>query len=152
MSPPIKPDRPLKRPPTSGTRRGNGSGQGAAWGGPAKGAAVERKERQNFQQGNTMGSLPPNLRAEERRRRSAEMEDVIYRLAMDAEREETRLAAARALKAEYDGSPIARTVTYNANELSDLDDGALEARRAELEGRLRAGVGGNDPPPVGKPH
>ena len=49
-------DAPKKRPPTSGTRKGNGAGKGQ-WGGPAKGASVDRADVQPpFPPGNQIGA------------------------------------------------------------------------------------------------
>lgn len=138
---------------TSGTRIGNGVGKGDGWGGPPKGAdPAHEPMHAPFAVGNSISSLPVNARTELRRHRAAEMEDTIYRLAVDAEREETRLAAATKLHAIYEGTPVARTVTFTANELSDLDDAALEVRREALEAKLRGDPRGTSEAPSGKPN
>jgi hypothetical protein len=115
-------DKPKKRPvntPATGKGHGGpakGAGQGDGWGGPPKGGISNpTPAAPRFEVGNTMGSLPPNELARERRRRSLEMEDVMYNLAKEAEREETRLTAARALKAEYDGSPVSRNLIITSD-------------------------------------
>lgn len=127
-----------------GTRWGNGVGQGAGhggpaggwgqgdgWGGPARGPGVP-----------TAPVMIPGQPADKRarsaakKRRSealqAELEDLLFNLAVGAEREETRLSAAARLHAIYCGPPVARVMTAAVDDLSGLTDDELEAELARL--------------------
>jgi hypothetical protein len=77
-------------------------------------------------------------RRDERDRRAEEMEDVLYHLALLAEREETRIAAAARLHAIYCGQPVARQVNANASVATDVTRMTDE----ELEAVIRSGSHG----------
>lgn len=128
---------------TSGTRKGNGPGHpgstGDGWGGEAKGASAVSQEHTPFQPGNTMNTLPRNPdRAAVNAARADELMDNLYRLATKAEREETQVSATTAWMNRVQGMPIARNVNVNADDLSALDDAALEQRRADVAAKLAA--------------
>ncbi len=117
------------------TRYGNGAGQGDGWGGPAKGAG--------------RGSPPlliPGLDAAKRDRaltrqalkeeRTEDLEDLLYDLALNAERTETRITAAVRLHAIYNGSPVARQITASVDDLESMSREELEAELDRLTGTM----------------
>lgn len=110
---------PLKRPPTSGTRRGNGAG----WGGAAKGEGVAG-EPVAFEAGNqaAVGHGPHDLTKAER---IARLQDNLEHLALHAEAENVRMQASNHLLNRLDGMPIARNINVNAGNVKDLSDEAL---------------------------
>jgi hypothetical protein len=98
---------------TVGTRRGNGAGKGDGWGGPPKGEGTRyvKGEVQPLQgKGNTAEVVA------KREARLARMEDVIFDLAENAQREETQLAAAIAFRNQILGLPIARSINANVDD------------------------------------
>ena len=119
------------------TRR---SGAGDGWGGPAKGASDHNPAPQ-FEPGNqsSVGRPNPSLSGIEK---AQALKDHLYKLATEAEREETQVRAAEAWLNRHEGSPVARTVNYNSTDVTALDDRALADRRAELERDIGSGSGG----------
>jgi hypothetical protein len=113
-------------------RYGNGVGRGTGWGGPARGASQSQAEKaSSFTSSNQ--PVEPGARWDRRREREVrtqQLEDMLFALAGRAEREETRVTAAVKLHAIYNGQPVARNITLNTDDVSDLSD---EQLRAELE-------------------
>ncbi len=97
--------RERKRPPTKGTRHGNGWGQGYGWGGPAKGAG--RKSPRTLAPGCSAAKRADGaIRREVRDERLQVAQDVLYRLVMDETVDEmTRLNAAVRLLTLIEGPP-----------------------------------------------
>ena len=133
---------PIKRLATSGTRKGNGAG----YGGPAKGPGADAPMQPPFEAGNQTAAGPhDNTTGAEQR---AEMLAIITEVAKDRSQPGmARISAADKWLDRYEGKPLARNLNINTDELADLDDDALAARRADLERALRAGVGGTETPP-----
>ncbi len=110
---------------SSTTRRGNGAG----WGGPARGASTSR-----IKPGDPDGIQTMSNDAEVKARAAQRVEalkDHLFGLATKAERQETQLAAAVAYLNRVEGMPIARTVTATVadpNSLTDADLAAIIAR------------------------
>lgn len=129
-----------------GRRKGNGVGKGPAggdgWGGPPKGAGSKKKladVKPGFTPETAVIARTSQMIGEDRvgkshaevkRDRSIALEDMLYGLASAAEREETRVSAATKLHAIYNGTPIARNININSDDISNLSDDEL---RAELE-------------------
>jgi hypothetical protein len=132
-----------------------GAGQGDGWGGPAKGVKVPRGTSPktpgfgDFEPGNTL-QMNRTGKAEMRAARTEMLEEKLFNLAMDAEREETQMNAAARLHAIYNGQPVAKTVTANADDIADLSDDAIRAELARIRGDgAEAGEGAKAP---GLPH
>jgi hypothetical protein len=131
-----------KRPATSGTRKGNGAG----WGGGAKGEGSKAVLHPEFERGNqeAIGNGPDRVAA----RATRESMMMVYeRIAAD----ENAPAVAQIMAAEKwldrtEGKSIARNLNVNTDELDALDDAALTERQAELEARLRAAAAGAGTP------
>ncbi len=114
----------LKRPPTSGSRRGNGTGwggpaNGAGWGGPAKGAALYP----------STGHSGRNLA---RRATNDARVDVLcqiyYNVAWDLDAPTAlRLAAATHLLNRIEGLAVSKVATASTDPLSRMTDDELEA-------------------------
>jgi hypothetical protein len=96
---------------TCGTRRGNGVGKGDGWGGPAKGPG-HRFVKGEVIEGQGKAHTAPYVAAREER--LAMLKDRIFRLALEAQREETQLAAATAYLNREEGMPVARQITADA--------------------------------------
>jgi hypothetical protein len=112
---------------TPGTRVGNGAG----WGGPAKGASTSRI-RKGDPDGIQAMSNDPDIKARNAKR-NAELKDHLYDLALHAEKQETQLAAANAWLNRDEGQPVARSINATVDDLSKLTDAELDAKlRAEL--------------------
>ena len=110
---------------SSTTRRGNGAG----WGGPAKGASTSRI-KPGDPDGIQAMSNDADVKARAQQRIEA-LKDHLFSLATGAQREETQLAAAVAYLNREQGMPIARTVTATVadpNSLTDADLAAIIAR------------------------
>ena len=117
--------------------RGNGVGCGFSggdgWGGPARGGG--NRPAQPFGAGNGAAlAIRPDRRerAERRRQSTKEMEELLYHLALHAEREETQLAAAVRLHDLYEGAPVAIAVTVPVNDLAGLSDDELRQMLADF--------------------
>lgn len=106
---------------SSTTRRGNGAG----WGGPARGASASR-----IKPGDPDGIQAmvndPDVKAKAAARVEA-LKDHLFGLATGAERQETQLAAAVAYLNRVEGMPIARTVTATVADPNSLTDADLAA-------------------------
>ena len=121
---------------SSGTRRGNGTGAGDGWGGPAKGSSTAAPR-------SNVTSLIPGQPSKKRaisaiRRHTAaeiaeELRGTILHIARHGEREETRLAAACKLLDRIEGLPVARTINAEDDAVARMSEDEL---RAEIE-RLR---------------
>lgn len=129
--------RGLKRPPTKGTRHGNGVGQGDGWGGPARGSG--RGSAALLIPG-CDGSKRPigRSRRELREERAEALEDLLFHLAMHAEREETQIVAAVKLHEIICGPPVARQVVEDMDDYSHLTDAELVAEHARVIAQLQS--------------
>jgi hypothetical protein len=109
--------KPLKRPPTKGTRRGNGAGKGEGWGGPAKGFA-KKTERPKFEPGNAAAvgrSAPDRERILSDQEKARALRDHLFFLSLNAERQETQRSACESLLNRIEGMPVARTELTGAD-------------------------------------
>ena len=133
-------------PGTPATRRGNGAGKGDGWGGPAKGAGNH---------GPSAGGLTTEALAVVQADKAARLEAVkakIFDLAMNADRQETQLSAAVAFLNREEGTPIARSITVQTDDLASLSDAELAERLAHLERvAAAAGDGAAQAPRAAKP-
>lgn len=132
---------PLKRPPTSGTRKGNGAG----WGGPAQGSGTGG-EPVAFEAGNqaASGRQQPDLSKAER---IARLQDNLEHLALYGENENVRVSASNHLLNRLDGMPIARNINVNADDLASLSDADIAAELARLGGAGIEAAAGDAPTP-----
>ncbi len=127
---------------SSSTRRGNGAG----WGGPAKGAG-----NQDAGPGRPDAETAPAIQAAKAERLEA-VKAKIFDLAMNADRQETQLQAAVAFLNREEGTPIARSITVQTDDLASLSDAELTERLAHLERvAAAAGDGAEQAPRPGKP-
>ena len=122
---------------TSGTRpKGSGiPASGAGWGGDAKGA------------GKPADALPPGSHTMSAKAakdaRAAEMEQVLYEIALSGEHESNRVNAAYKLKTLLDGLPVAKQVNINANAFDGISDEQLAAAIEEIRAAVAADSGGD---------
>lgn len=116
----------------------NGPGQGDGWGGPPRGAG-QGGARRIFKSENARAAREKQIsdreagivsKADIRRQRTEELENLLYDLALRAEREETQIAAATKLHAIYNGQPVARNLNVQADDVSQLSDDELRAELA----------------------
>lgn len=123
---------------TRTTRTGNGAG----WGGPAKGAAPDRKPKTDFSadtnaQGHSRAT--PDTRAALRREQAEQLKDMLHGLALSGESESARVQAATAFLNRVEGMPVARVETTVKNPVEMTDEerqaeiAALRARKEELQ-------------------
>jgi hypothetical protein len=109
-----KPGQPKSQSKQTVSKRiGNGAGKGAGWGGPAKGAGT-RFVKGQVQEGQGKGGTAPYV--EKREERLAQLKDHLYTLAINAQREETQLAATVAFLNREEGMPVARQLTATTDE------------------------------------
>jgi hypothetical protein len=122
-----------KRPPTSTTRHGNGAG-GPGWGGPAKGASSSRrKPLTKAGPGRGRYTVAGEQRHERRERWIEEMCELYYVFAHDPnEPAPTRSSAATHLLNRLDGLPVAKVVTAEADDLSQMTNEELGAELEEF--------------------
>ena len=122
---------------SSTTRDGNGPG----WGGPAKGAktVADKPMPPPFTLGNQASAVERDY---SRRDKAQALKDHLYRLATEAEKEETQVRAAEAWLNRIEGTPVQRNINVSADDLSALDDAALDARADAIEAELRASARG----------
>jgi hypothetical protein len=141
-------DRPAKgfvhKPARGGPA--NGPGQGDGWGGPLRGAGNSNK-RGVFNSENARFAVTKKIadrevgimsKADIRRQRTEELETLLYKLAIGAEREETQVSAATKLHAIYNGQPVARNLNVQADDISQLSDDELRAELARASGETLA--------------
>ncbi len=121
--------------------KGNGPGKGAGWGGPAKGEGhiAPRHEFDGPGPGRGHYSKEGEQRLERQARHAEEMKEILYGLAHEAGREETRMNASEKLLNRIEGLPVQRVLNADVDPLSMMDDLALEreiestrARQAKL--------------------
>lgn len=133
-------------PATRTTRRGNGAGKGDGWGGEAKGAG-----NHGAGPGRPTVAEAPAIQADKAARLDA-VKNKIFDLAMNADRQETQLSAAVAFLNREEGTPIARSITVQTDDLASLSDADLAERLAHLERvAAAAGDGAQQAPGSGKP-
>lgn len=123
-------------PKGNGAGRGGpakGAGTGKGWGGPARGASTSRI-RPGDPESIQRLSNNPDVKARQALRAEA-LTDHLFDLAMNAERQETQLAAAVACLDRIEGKPIQRSVTATVADPSSLSD-------AELVAIIKAGTVG----------
>lgn len=124
-----------KKAPTPATRVGNGAG----WGGPAKGASSKPKPMLPVGPGPGRGRY--SIKGEERSARIArhaeEMRALLYRFANSSlVKPETRIAAATHLMNRNEGMPIAKVVTAVEDEFSNKTEAQLLAERERIAAKL----------------
>ena len=116
-------------------------GKGAGWGGPAKGPGSDapRHEFEGPGPGRGNYSKDGEARLERQARHAEEMKEILYGLAHDASREETRMNASEKLLNRIEGLPVQRVLNADVDPLSMMDDLALQneieatrARQAKL--------------------
>ena len=140
---------------TKSTRpKGNGPGQGAGWGGPARGASDKVVRGPDAL---TAGppTDPERATAQDRRKlkeeRVAVLEDTLFELATTGEAM-TRINAATRLHAIYEGQPVARQITHTVDEVAKLSDDDIRSELARLSREaLDAGQGDAPPKLPGEP-
>jgi len=125
----------LKRSPTRGTRRGNGTGwggpaNGCGWGGPAKGAAFYPSKGHS-------GRILTRRAADETRR------DALCKIYYDIATDESastalRIVAASHLLNRIEGLAVAKSVTPLPDPISLLTDEELDAEIDRLRKRVQA--------------
>jgi hypothetical protein len=124
----------------------NGSGQGDGWGGPPRGTG-NGNQRGIFNSENARAAATKKItnqeagvmsKADIRRQRTEELENLLYDLAHNAEREETKVSAAVKLHAIYNGQPVARNLNMQADDISQLSDDELRAELARAGGEATA--------------
>lgn len=129
------------------TRRvGNGPGHGGPakgsggpelWGGPAKGPG-RGGDAQPFTADSPTRTAPRTLNSAERRllraERTARLEDMLFELAEQSEKDETRVLAAVRLHAIMNGQPVATNINLGADDVSGLTDNELAAELARTNG------------------
>ena len=133
-----------KRPPTSGTRHGNGAGvggpaNGPGWGGPAKGTS-RKSQPPVLEAGPGRGhfSIAGEARRERKERLAEEMCELYYTFAHDPKKPDmVRLSAATHLLNRIDGLPVAKIVTAEADDLSGMTDEELAAEEERLREKFR---------------
>jgi hypothetical protein len=123
-----------KRAPTSTTRHGNGAG-GPGWGGPAKGASTaRRKPLAKAGPGRGYFSAAGEERRERQERLIEELCALYWAFAHDPnEPAPTRISAATHLLNRLDGLPVAKVITADADDLSDLTSEDIKAQLETYE-------------------
>ena len=145
-------------------------GGNAGWGGPPKGAGRggparhPKKEFKKSGEPNVGVALVPDFdgtqpgpgrghfsvageeRAERQRRHDEEMSEIQYDLAHNAPRPETRLAAAVGYQNRLVGTPVARNLNTNVDDIAELSDEQLAERLARLD-RIAAEIEGRSASP-----
>ena len=114
---------PFKRVATSGTRKGNGAG----WGGPAKGASVSRGEMQApFLAGNSAAKGYHDMSKSERLAAVDERKWMIG-MGLIPNVQPVEMTALNSYEERNAGKAIARTITSVVDDATKLDDAVLEA-------------------------
>ena len=93
----------------------------------------------------------PAIQADKAARLDA-VKNKIFDLAMNADRQETQLSAAVAFLNREEGTPIARSITVQTDDLASLSDAELAERLAHFERvAAAAGDGAQQATGAGKP-
>jgi hypothetical protein len=114
-------------------------GNGAGWGGPAKGAGKKTSRYVFGKAGPGRGhfSIAGEQRMERESRQAQEMRELLYGFATDDEREDAiRLQAANKLLDRIEGLPVQKIVQQEQDALSRMSDEELAAYEAEQEARI----------------
>jgi hypothetical protein len=77
-----------------------------------------------------------------RQRRAEVLEDHLYKLALEAEREEVQVQAATRLHAIYEGLPVARVINTTVDDVGAMSDDALRDELARLGGEAASAAAG----------
>jgi len=135
----------LKRPPTSGTLHGNGTGWGSD--GTAKGAGKGPKWPK-FELGNqaAVGRAQPDWEAlKTKEEKAVALKQNLLRLGLTAEREETQISAAVAWLNREEGMPVQKNVNMNfKKDIKDFSDDELLAIAGSGEGESAGGTPDED--------
>ena len=132
----------MPRHPSRGPGLPHGVTKGPGLGGPARGASTSATPESLplYEPGNkaaenrTGGSAYRRMAKEER---IATLTEMAFEIAEAAQLEAVKSGMVQYLMNREMGTPLARTIAATTDDLSDLDDTALEQRRAEIERRLR---------------
>jgi hypothetical protein len=127
---------------------GNGSGKGDGWGGPARGAGKVCPKANRFEKGNRAAVGADHTMYLSDLEKAQMMRERLFKLGLEAQREETQVAAARAYLDRIEGLPVARNMNFATDDVSALDDVALAARKKKLERAVGAGDAGTASPPT----
>ena len=126
-------------------------GNGAGWGGPAKGYSSGRAIP--AKKGERRAALSSDddkklrmTRREFRKQRSEKLEDMFFDLAETAPEPMVKIHAASKLHAIYNGQPMATNLNVNLDDLGDRDAATnaaeierLDRAASDLEARIEAG-------------
>jgi hypothetical protein len=126
---------------------GNGQEHGPGWGGPAKGAG--QHPARPFGPGNPTrnrtGRTDPARKAHREAREAArtdreqKLQDVLFRLAIEADNPAVQVDASVAWLNRHEGLPVARTVNLNVDDdLRAMTDAELAAEVAALNEIIRS--------------
>lgn len=124
-----------------------GPGKGPGWGGPAKGGGDTVLAP--FQPANDAAThvrMDRAARKELRAARAEQLEDMLFDLAQNAERQETQVTAIVRLHAIYEGQPVARNVNMNVDDLGAMDASDISDELARLERAEAAAASGTVAP------
>lgn len=122
---------------------------GDGWGGPAKGAGKTDPiaPASKLTPGCSREKRALTLTKREiREARVAALEDRLFHLALKAEREETQVSAAARLHAIYEGQPMARQLTLQVDDVSQLSDHEIRAELARIGRSVFEAGEGTSPP------
>ena len=119
----------LKRPPTAGTRHGNGDHYGPGWGGPAKGPGSEKEPKLDGPgPGRGHYSKEGEGRLERQARHAEEMRQLYYDFASAPDKPDViRITAATHLLNRVEGLPVQKIVTAESDPISIMPDDQLDA-------------------------
>ena len=139
-----------KGPGVGGPAKGrsiHGPGQGDGWGGPANGVWEKLIPQTRMYQPGEKPDVTVTQSSKEKRlkrqQRAERMETIIENLALNAEREETQLAAAVKLHAIDVGLPVARVINTTEENVGALTDDELNRELARLGGTEAAASTGD---------
>jgi hypothetical protein len=125
----------MARAPTSGTRKGNGAG----WGGPAKGETTAQKKP--FEPGNEASTVENRTgawayRQMQKADRVEKLREMLFTLAESAETEAVKKSAIEHLWDREEGKAVARA------ELTGKDGGPLMHEEVSAVDRLKSRIDG----------
>lgn len=152
-------------PSTKATRHGNGAG----WGGPAKGAGAPvrppfepgnpTRVTMTFAEARAMNGDKPSKHAMRKaldEQRAEEMRQLLYDIATKGEAEANRLNAATKLLDRIEGMPVAKQQIEVKRPIEEMTEAelasAIDLIRAAVAGSAEGAGGGGGKASGGKPH
>lgn len=123
------------RPPGPGRGHRRKIGNGAGWGGPARGAGSSSESLPLIGRERELPTVEAQMTGRQRaEQRAEELRELLYGIATDVEQPGmVRVSAADKLLDRLEGKPVATNVNITRNDFSSMSDAELASELARME-------------------